>query len=718
MWYLKHSGKTTFYYIRPDIAKHTVSRSTGDLIIQGDPSISRNHAFLYPKEDTLKIVDAGSRYGTFLNDAIESERAELPKDTPTPLKEGDRVRFGKCQSIWTVCRISFDCITSTISVSPQLLEALQKLGGKMHDSFQKGKTQFLIMKNITTTPKLLMCLIAQVPVVKPEYFDECVSAVTRGQALPEPGNFQPEFVEAYVRDQGINFGKVLERETLFRGKHFIFIKLRHMSQYEDIIKLAGGKCVCAQKHKIAKSYFTEPHVIVMQAQTDTMSQSSSQAVDGLTQLISTAGKRLIPDVEIGLAILYGSLERYCNPSYKFVNVLDLETIPFTQGVTLANNSEDIPKLAKNSPAKSISLPETESRDSSQKSQPQNELVTNSMDYSEQPLESSVPAAEFAKPDTNATLTVKGKRKRAEISDSPKEAKKSRAKHLQEDPPPDPQVHVEVSQKPSSQSHSSQEYVMPGFLSVNHDGASEEAPAKRQQPKRPLKLMLDDGDNLFNFEDAAPKRSRRQQPLAYSVDSSQEQQNETTRSSSPRNADNHLFSFENSTSKRSRNKKILVTEQPETSSISPRSSTQSNSSNYKQFIKPIEIPLDGWLSTTFCELDIKSQKDDQAECKSESLLAEDVKKIKQESDSADVDEKTRIWENGMEGLFQVRVICMNLISNRSDPTTSDRSFLLTDSNCTVTKNNYKAFVKKQNYKLQQTIVKTKPVCVLDNTQDDF
>lgn len=592
-----------------------------------------------------------------------------------------------------MCRISFDCITSTISVNPQLAEALQKLGGKVHDSFQKGKTRFLIMKTITTTPKLLMCLIAQIPVVKPEYFEECVRAVAEGLALPDVRGFVPEFVEAYVRDQGINFGKVPERGTLFRGKRFIFIKLRHMNQYEDIIKLAGGECICAQKHKIAKSYFTEPHVIVMQAQTDSLSQPSSQAVDGLTQIITNAGKRLIPDVEIGLAVLYGSMERYCNPSYKFVNVLDLETIPFSQGVALASNSEELPKATKKSPIKSISLPETESRDSSQEPQPQKNMITDSMDYSEQPIEASEPVSEFARPNTNATLAVRGKRKQAEMNDSPKETKKSRSRHVREESLPDPPAQVELPEKPSNQSQCSQESVLSGFLSVNHSEVLEETSLQKQKPKRPLKLMLDDDDdNLFNFEDAAPKRTRRQPPPADSVDQSQTQHSRTTRSNNSNQKGDDLFSFGDNTSRRSRNKKTPVTEPSEISSISRPCSTPNNTSSYKQFIKPIDVPLDGWLSTTFCEMSIKTQKEDPEESESKPFLAGGIKEIKEEPGGVELDEKIRLWENGMEQMFQVRVKCMNLTSNRSGPVAADRSFLSTDSISTGNENNFKAFVK--------------------------
>ncbi|XP_058824827.1 nibrin isoform X2 [Topomyia yanbarensis] len=660
MWFLQNLNSTTIYYIRPEKAKHTVSRSVGELIIQGDQSISRNHAFLYPEPKTLKVVDAGSRYGTFLNEAIESSKGKIPNDVPIELKEHDRIRFGMCQSVWQVCRVEFTCITSTISVSPPLQEALRKLGGRVDDTFQRDVTRFLIMKSITTTTKLLMCLIAQIPVVKPEYFEKCVSAVETGLPFPDADRFVPEFTESYVSKEGINFTKVPGRASLFTGLVFVFVKAKHMSLYENIINLAGGNCISPQKRKIAKSFFTEPHVIVVQPFTDSMSQPSSQAVEELTQLVTSAGRRLIPDAEIGLAILVCSLEKYCNPLYKFTNILDLETVSFnTHTDILAKNSVDLPEaLTPTCTKENISVPETESRDSSQSLNTPKSLSTNTTNYSDQPLKISEVVSEFIKPDEPSTVAPMRKRKRVEPADNlVKEVKKVRTKNVESEVPADLPEQVEISEISANRS-SSQSSQMSGFLSVNHDEATTQNPPPAEQPKkRPLQLMLDDnGDDLFNFGETGSKRTKRQPTLAESFSTSQSVRNRSTRNSHTQNTEEDLFSFDEGNSKRSKNKSNLGTsdESSKRSTSVVKSSTATNcstNSSYKQFIKPIQIPSEGWLSSTFCDLSIKSQHDG-------------TTKIKEEPDGDDLDKKTRVWIDGMEAMFQVRVKAMNLTSHRS------------------------------------------------------
>lgn len=702
MWFLKSLHSATVYYIRPDIPKHIVSRSTGHLIIPDDLSISRNHAFLCPEVDSLKLIDAGSRYGTFLNYAIESDREEIPRDVPVRLSRGDRIRFGKCKSLWTVDRVEFNCITSTVNVDERelLKETLQKLGGSIDDNFKVGRTSFLIMNTIITTPKLLMCLTAQIPVIKPEYLEECRKAMESGLALPDPDDFIPEFKEAYVRGEGMTFKRVAQRETLFSDKQFVFLKPQHMAQYETIINLAGGKCICAQKRKIAKSFFTEPTVVVIQASsTDALSQASSQAIDGLTQIVTKVGKRLIPEAEIGLAILYCSLTKYCNPDYKFASILDLESVPLSHGEMLAKSSEGQQVI----PLKeSISIPETESRDSSQMSQ----LVqqSGSIEDNKQNKKCLDVASE----------PVKGKRKHSEPPVSPKVAKRLRSNTEVKDAPL--QNELEIPETPTEQSS---EYKMPqlsGFLSVNHtESPLQPVQSSTQKQKRPLNLMLDDGEeDLFNFANVAQKRTKRQPTLSESFSASHSQK----RSNQKPNDD--LFSFGEGTSKRAKRRNAENTDSSDT--VFPKSTTaehtartSSTSTSYRQFIRPIQIPTDGWLSASLNDLKFEERDGDRDD--NDNSPSVEKNKIKEEPNEEE--QKTRIWMKGMEAMFQVKVKCMNLTSHRPGQSAGDKSFNFTE-NTSINVNgakNFKAFVKRHNYKPQQTIIRTMPVCVLDNTQDD-
>ncbi|XP_058451469.1 nibrin isoform X2 [Malaya genurostris] len=671
MWFLKNLNSDAIYYIRPEKPKHTVSRSVGELIIQGDQSISRNHAFLYPEPESLKLIDAGSRYGTFLNDNIAKSKEKLPKDVPVELKENDKIRFGMCQSVWRVGRVDFVCITSTISVSKSLQEALQKLGGRVEDTFQPDVTRFLIMNSITTTTKLLMCLISGIPIVKPEYFEKCLYAVEKSLPFPDADRFIPDFTESYIRRDGLVFTKVPARQSLFNGKVFIFMKLKNMSKYESIIKLAGGICFCAQKRKIAKSFFIEPHVIVIQPFTDSLSQASSQVIEDMMKIVTNAGRRLIPDTEIGLAILVCSLEKYCNPTYKFANVLDVNTVSITQGDLLAKNSVDQAgsSLALCS-TENVSIPDTESRDSSQNLDLHKVSSETPKDYGDQPLKGCEVVSEFVEPSAHSTAIVVGKRKRVETTTSPaKEVKKTRSETSVPESSTD---RMDIPETPASNLPTSQISQLSGFLSVNHrETTTRSSPPPEQSKKRPLLFMLDDNDDdLFNFGDTIPKRTKRQPTLMESFSASQSQRNRSTRNGQDENEEEKLFAFEESNRTRSKEKSNSASISSLSNSSTVTSGTKSAS--YQRFIKPIHIPDDRWMTSTFCDLSIKPE-DDHPNSVS-----------KTDPDGDDVDQKTRVWFDGMEAMFQVQIKCMNLTSHR--PGISSAAAPNYDSR------NFKAFTK--------------------------
>jgi pSer/pThr/pTyr-binding forkhead associated (FHA) protein len=56
-----------------------------DVVLSGDPKVSRTHAELRHQDDQWVLVDLGSRNGTVVNDR---------RITRHPLKDGDRIRVG------------------------------------------------------------------------------------------------------------------------------------------------------------------------------------------------------------------------------------------------------------------------------------------------------------------------------------------------------------------------------------------------------------------------------------------------------------------------------------------------------------------------------------------------------------------------------------------------------------------------------------------------
>lgn len=54
-----------------------------------DASISRSHAALHPDGDHVKLVDTGSKYGTFVNGNIDTN-VPMEKNVPVQLRQNDR----------------------------------------------------------------------------------------------------------------------------------------------------------------------------------------------------------------------------------------------------------------------------------------------------------------------------------------------------------------------------------------------------------------------------------------------------------------------------------------------------------------------------------------------------------------------------------------------------------------------------------------------------
>jgi len=66
-----------------------VGRDPGAPISLADPSVSRRHAVLHVSEERVLVEDLKSKNGTYLGDARVH--------APTPLADGDRVRFGNVE---------------------------------------------------------------------------------------------------------------------------------------------------------------------------------------------------------------------------------------------------------------------------------------------------------------------------------------------------------------------------------------------------------------------------------------------------------------------------------------------------------------------------------------------------------------------------------------------------------------------------------------------
>lgn len=77
-----------FYLDQP---RMTIGRDPESSIFLNDVTVSRSHAVLYVENNDVRVEDAGSLNGTYVNDAIVTDAV---------LKSGDSVQIGRFQMVF------------------------------------------------------------------------------------------------------------------------------------------------------------------------------------------------------------------------------------------------------------------------------------------------------------------------------------------------------------------------------------------------------------------------------------------------------------------------------------------------------------------------------------------------------------------------------------------------------------------------------------------
>lgn len=288
--------------------KYTVGRvQTSDLILSEDVSVSRDHAVIHRSSSGVRIEDNSSKYGTFINTGIDTNRG-IESKTPVELQVGNIVRFGRMENIFRLEKIPLNVCTSTMS--PEDIEKLRKqlklIDGELHQEWSTQCTH-LVMPNVTVTIKVLQSLAYGVPIVSPDYFDKYNESVEKHATdLPDVKGFVPRITEPYIiKEPGI-MEVHLDRQRLFKNKTFVFMTEKHMLKFDSIIQLAGGKAVNLEKDQVKRSFLLKTEYIPVRFQPTTNTQCSS-TIEGVMQFIESKDRRLINESEIGRN--YVSLEK-------------------------------------------------------------------------------------------------------------------------------------------------------------------------------------------------------------------------------------------------------------------------------------------------------------------------------------------------------------------------------------------------------------------------
>ncbi|XP_045310267.1 nibrin isoform X4 [Leopardus geoffroyi] len=170
--------------------EYVVGRKNCGILIEGDQSISRNHAVLAANfsvtmpsqtdETPILTIKDNSKYGTFVNEE------KMQNGFSQALKTGDRVTFGVFESKFRVEYEALVACSSCLDASGKtaLNQAILQLGGLTVNNWTEECTH-LVMISVKVTIKTICALICGRPIVKPEYFTEFLKAVKANKQPPQ-----------------------------------------------------------------------------------------------------------------------------------------------------------------------------------------------------------------------------------------------------------------------------------------------------------------------------------------------------------------------------------------------------------------------------------------------------------------------------------------------------------------------------------------------------
>lgn len=290
--------------------EYVVGRKNCDILLPSDQSISRVHAHLTANDQTLTVKDT-SKYGTFVN----SQQITAPVN----LNSGNLVTFGVFHSKFSVVHLQpvvcSSCLDNDGKAS--LSQALLALGGKLVNSWSQDCTH-LVMSSVKVTIKTISALLCCRPIVKPEFFSELNRAVQQKLPPPKAESFVPEIDEPSLNKEDVNLGAIPLRKQLFTGRTFIFLSAKQLKRLNAAVSLGGGRSHLLEEGCLPRHLLESLQSCVVDFTTGTsqtlLSPSSTEWADSVKSIVQRKGLRLITESEIGLAAIYASCEKYCNPS--------------------------------------------------------------------------------------------------------------------------------------------------------------------------------------------------------------------------------------------------------------------------------------------------------------------------------------------------------------------------------------------------------------------
>ncbi|XP_065441944.1 nibrin isoform X2 [Chrysemys picta bellii] len=319
--------------------EYVVGRKNCAILIQDDQSISRSHAVLtvtHPETNLSQalsvpelIIQDTSKYGTFVNGE------KVLNGTSRTLKSGDRVNFGVFESKFRVEYEPLIVCSSCLEVSGKtaLNQAILQLGGLVVNDWSEECTH-LVMISVKVTVKseiltfqpgaALPCRISLNMLSGVLFFFLLVwlrrFADMEGELLMA--------ITAAATDKSRDYMCFDLQSTNYKARvlcgmypsHSIQAAVAKTGKHKKLspaIILGGGEAKLLPERIKETSLLLAPEVCVIDAGLTNsqvpMSDSVRNWIDSIITVLQSKNLRTIPEAEIGLAVIFISMERYCNP---------------------------------------------------------------------------------------------------------------------------------------------------------------------------------------------------------------------------------------------------------------------------------------------------------------------------------------------------------------------------------------------------------------------
>ncbi|XP_076650980.1 nibrin isoform X2 [Halictus rubicundus] len=351
MWYLITStGK--HLYLKPN-KQVTFGRKKCDILLQNDESISRVHAFIHIKPIEIikcdepiskcELKDVNSKYGTYI--IVNEEEKLQVTSAGIILKNGDKIRFGLQQHVFTVVYVPLITVVSTFhNAEKQKLQGiLDEIDGMISHNWTRACTHLTVSK-AALTEKVTWAMASAVPIVHLNFWEAMKQAIETGDELPKPADFVPPIVESLVNKQSVSLCVNVKRKTLFGSFIFVSFSERQYKLYGKMISMAGGKSILYSKRPLTIKEICAPNVIVLQYPESDTTQSTQGALpeyETIYNSLRECKRKMIPETDIPLAILHCSTEKYCNPKYRFEELLRRSQSKPDSSKVLALDTQDL-----------------------------------------------------------------------------------------------------------------------------------------------------------------------------------------------------------------------------------------------------------------------------------------------------------------------------------------------------------------------------------------